>query len=91
MSNNQLQPTNSQFILYQDDNGITNVNVRFDGKDVWLTQAQLVEVFQSSKANISEHIKHIYEEGELDKISTVRNFRTVASNGKTYDMECINK
>jgi hypothetical protein len=59
-------------------------------ENVWLTQANLVELYQSSKSNVSEHIKHIFEEGELDKISTVRNFRTVASNGKTYDMEYFN-
>jgi hypothetical protein len=47
-------------------------------------------LYQSSKSNVSEHIKHIFEEGELDKISTVRKFRTVASNGKTYDMEYYN-
>lgn len=48
-----------------------------EGETVWLTQAQLVELYQSSKSNVSEHIKHIYEEGELEKSSTVRNFRTV--------------
>ena len=47
MSNNNLQPANSQFILYQDDNGITNVNVRFDGKDVWLAQQQIALLFDT--------------------------------------------
>jgi len=53
-----------------------------DQDTVWLTQAQIVALFESSKANISEHIKHIYRSGELDKEATVRNFRTVRQEGK---------
>lgn len=53
------------------------LEVRMEDEIVWLTQAQIVALFQSSKANISEHIKSIYQQGELDKNSTVRNFRTV--------------
>jgi len=49
MSNSQIQPTNSQFILDQDDNGITNVNVRFDGKDVWLSQQQIAMLFDTTQ------------------------------------------
>lgn len=55
-----------------------------------LTQAQLVELYQSSKANISEHIKHIFEEGELEENSVVRNFRTTAADGKTYNTKFYN-
>lgn len=53
---------------------------------MWLNQEQLVKLCNSSKSNISEHIKHILEDGELDESSTVRSYRTVASNGKTYNM-----
>lgn len=53
---------------------------------VWLTQQQLVELYQSSKSNVSEHIKHIFEEGELDEESVVRKFRTTASDGKNYNV-----
>jgi len=88
--NNMLAKTDSHFLIYNDKNGKINIDVRFENDNIWLTQANLVELYQSSKSNVSEHIKHIYEEGELDKISTVRNFRTVASNGKTYDMEYYN-
>ena len=66
-------------IVYVDDNGKPQVDVRFQDETVWLTQAQLVELYQSSKANVSEHIKNIFDEGELDKNSVVRNFRTTAS------------
>jgi len=81
MSNNQFQPSNSQFILYQDDNAITNVNVRFDGKDVWLSQQQITELFSSSRTNVVEHISNIYQEGELEENATCRNFRQVRLEG----------
>ena len=80
----------NKIILYQDDNEITRVAVRFADEDLWITQNQLAEIYQSSKSNISEHIKHIFEEGELTMEATVRNFRTVASNGKTYNIKYYN-
>ena len=57
----------NKLILYKDDEGRVSVNTRFADEDVWLTQAQLVEIYQSSKSNISEHIKHIFEDKELDE------------------------
>ena len=72
------------------DNGKPQVDVRFQDETVWLTQAQLVELYQSSKANVSEHIKNIFDEGELDKNSVVRNFRTTASDGKNYEVNYYN-
>lgn len=71
----------NQIIIYEGDNGQARIDVRLDGETVWLTQAQLVELFESSKANISEHIKNIYSEGELTAKATVRNFRTVQKEG----------
>ena len=70
-----------EIILYQPDNEV-KLEVRLEEDTVWLTQAQIVELFQSSKANISEHIKNIYEQEELDESSTVRDFRTVRQEGK---------
>ena len=69
-----------EILLYQDENGSTQIEVRLENENVWLTQAQLVTLYQSSKANVSEHIKHIFEEGELEEIATVRKFRTVQKN-----------
>lgn len=69
-----------EIILYQPDETV-KLEVRLEGETVWLTQAQLVELFQSSKANISEHIKNIYEQKELEEQATVRNFRTVRLEG----------
>ncbi len=81
---------NSQIVIYQSDDGKTSVDVRFQGETTWLTQAQLVALFQSSKSNVSEHIKHIFEEKELEKNSVVRNFRTTAADGKMYEVEHYN-
>jgi hypothetical protein len=77
-------------IIYESGDGEPRISVRLESETVWLTQAQMVDLFQSSKANVSEHIKHIFEEGELDKNSVVRKFRTTASDGKNYDIEHYN-
>ena len=74
-----------EILIYQSEDGVTSINVKMQDETVWLTQQQLVELYQSSKANVSEHIKHIFEEGELDEESVVRKFRTTASDGKTYN------
>lgn len=79
LSTNENQ---GEIVIYQTDDGDTKIDVRFVDETVWLTQAQLCELYQTSKSNISEHIKHIFEEGEFDEISTVRKFRTVQSEGK---------
>ena len=70
-----------EIILYQPDEAV-RLEVRLEDETVWLTQAQIVDLFQSSKANISEHIKNIYDQKELEEISTVRDFRTVAPAGR---------
>ena len=80
----------NKIILYQDDNEITRVSVRFADEDVWLTQAQLVEIYQTSKSNVSEHLSNIFADGELIKDSVVRNFRTTASDGKNYNVAHYN-
>ena len=77
-------------VIYQTEDGITKINVHLEDETVWLTQAQLVELYQTSKSNVSEHIKHIFEEGELDEISVVRKFRTTADDGKNYNTTYYN-
>ena len=83
-----MEPRNGQgeIIVYQSSDGRTRVDVRFEGDSVWLTQAQLVDLYHSSKANISEHIRHILEEGELEQEQVVRKFRTTAADGKNYQV-----
>ncbi len=75
----------NNMVIYQDDNGITKVSVRFSEDDLWLTQAEITELYQTSKSNISEHIKNILTDGELDENSVVRKFRTTAADGKNYN------
>jgi len=71
----------SEIIIYQDAEQKTQVEVRFEEDSVWLTQPQIIALFDSSKANVSEHITHIFDSGELDSNSTVRKFRTVQKEG----------
>ncbi len=68
-------------VIYRTEDGGTKIDVRFVDETVWLTQQQMAELFQSSRTNIVEHIRHIYEEGELDEISTCRKFRQVRLEG----------
>lgn len=72
----------NQIVIYQSDDGKSQLQVSLQDETVWLTQAQIVEVFHSSKANISEHIKHIFSSGELLETATVRKFRTVQKEGE---------
>lgn len=67
---------NSNILIYQNQDGNIKIDVRLDEETVWLTQAQMQELFQKSKATISEHIKNVFEEGELNKEVAVREFRT---------------
>ena len=75
----------SEILIYQTEDGHTKIDVKFEDESVWLTQAQLCELYQTSKSNISEHIKHIFEEGELEENAVVRKFRTTAADGKNYN------
>ena len=68
-------------VIYKTQDGLTKINVKFEDETVWLSQQQMALLFQTSRTNIVEHIKHIYEEGELSQESTVRNFRTVQIEG----------
>ena len=74
----------NKIILYKDVEGRVTMNVVFAEEDVWLTQAQLVELYQSSKSNVSEHLTNIFADNELEKDLVVRKFRTTASDGKNY-------
>ena len=74
----------NKIILYKDIEGRVTMNVVFAEEDVWLTQAQLVELYQSSKSNVSEHLTNIFADNELEKDLVVRKFRTTASDGKKY-------
>ncbi|WP_208985071.1 RhuM family protein [Maledivibacter halophilus] len=80
----------SEIILYQTEDGQTKIEVTMEEDTVWLSQAQMCELFQKGKSTISEHISNIFKEGELKKDSVVRNFRTTAVDGKKYDVKHYN-
>lgn len=73
---------NGNIVIYQSEDGNTKINVNLQDETVWLSQQQLAELYQSSRTNIVEHIRNIYEEGELSEVSTCRNFRQVRREGK---------
>jgi hypothetical protein len=79
-----------EILIYQNNDGNIKIDVRLEEETVWLTQSQLCELFQKSKATISEHIKNVFDEGELNENSVVRNFRTTANDGKSYDVNYYN-
>ena len=81
---------NSEIIIYKTEDGLTQVDVTFDGDTVWLSQDQMAELFRRDKSTISRHIKNIFEDGELTKESVVAKIATTASDGKTYDVEYYN-
>ena len=72
---------NNEILIYQSENGMTKIEVTFIDETVWLSQQQMAELFQTSRTNVVEHIKHIYEEGELEEESTCRKFRQVRKEG----------
>ena len=70
-----------EILIYQTEDGLTKLDVRMEDETVWLTQQQMAELFQTSRTNVVDHIKNIYEEGELDENSTCRKFRQVRMEG----------
>ena len=70
-----------KILIYQNEKGDTKIDVYFEDETIWMTQKSMEDLYQVSKSSVSEHIKHIYEEGELEENATVRNFRTVQTEG----------
>ena len=75
-----------EILIYQTEDGLTKIEVNMEDETVWLNQTQLMELYQCSKSNISEHITNIFNEGELKKEEVVRKFRTTGSDGKMYSI-----
>lgn len=76
----------SEFLIYQTEGGKTQISVVLENATLWLSQKQLSELFGKAKGTISEHIKHIFEDGELHEDSVVRFYRTTAAAGKNQDV-----
>lgn len=77
----KMPKNENNIIIYQDEDGITKVSVKFSDEDIWLTQNQIAEIYKTTKQNISSHINNIYKDKELDMNSTVKSFLTVQSEG----------
>ncbi|RKX81321.1 MAG: hypothetical protein DRP58_11955, partial [Spirochaetes bacterium] len=91
---------NNQLIIYQTEDGKVKIETHFENETVWLNQAQIGELFQKSKATISEHITNIFKDGELEEALVVRDFRTTTQHGavkgltqtknvKHYDLDVV--
>ena len=73
----EIEKNNGEIIIYRTEDGRTQLEVRLENENVWLSQQQMSKLFQTSRTNIVEHIKHIFEEGELEENSTCQIFRQV--------------
>lgn len=81
---------NNQIIMYQTEDGLTKIDVTLEDETVWLNQAQMAELFQTTKQNISYHINNCFKEGELNETSVVKDFLTTAADGKPYNTHYYN-
>lgn len=79
-----------EILLYPTEDGKNRIECRFEEQTLWLSQAALVELYQTTKANISIHLKHIFEEGELRENSVVKSYLTTAADGKNYRVKHYN-
>jgi len=80
----------SEILIYQTEDGDTRIQVRLENETVWLTQKLMAELFQKNVRTINEHIRNIFEEGELSPESVIRKFRITAADGKTYETNHYN-
>jgi len=88
MSDKQI--SNSDILIYQTEDGITKIEVRLDNETVWLTQGQMVDLFQTTKQNVSLHIANIFKEGELEENAVVKEYLTTAADRKKYKTKYYN-
>jgi hypothetical protein len=97
MTDNELAPQGGQILIYQTEGGQTKIEVRLEGETLWLSQADLAQLYQTTKQNISLHIQNVYEEGELLEEATVKEYLTVQIEGgrkisrqiKYYNLDMI--
>lgn len=79
-----------ELIVYQSNDGLTHIDVHFEGETVWLSIDQMAALFDRNKSTISRHIRNIFEEGELERNAVVANFATTAADGKIYRVDYYN-
>ena len=85
-----MQQNQSDILIYQTDDGVTKIETRLQDETVWLTQAQMADLFQKGRVTITEHIGNVFKEGELDENSVSRKFRLTAADGKNYETTFYN-
>ena len=85
-----IKTMENDIIIYQTEDGKTKIDVKIENETVWLTQNQMAELFQTTKQNISLHIKNLFDEGELNKNSVVKDYLTTAADGKNYNTRHYN-
>ena len=78
----------NKIIIYQTEDGQTQIDVRLENETVWLTQAQMVELFQTTKQNVSLHVGNVFKEGELEQEATVKEYLTVQKEGNKQAAMC---
>lgn len=83
-------PTNTEFLLYESEDGEVRIETRLVNESIWLNLNQLAELFNIDKSGISRHLKNIFETGELSRSAVVANFATTANDGKTYNVDFFN-
>jgi len=83
-------PPGGQFLVYETEDGKLKLDVRFEGETVWLTQGHMAELFQTTKQNVSLHIRNLFEENELSEDSVVKDSLTTAADGKRYATKFYN-
>ena len=76
-----MQKNENNIIIYQDEDGVTKVSVKFSDEDIWLNKYQIAEIYKTTRQNIEQHINNIYEDEELKKDSTCKNFLQVQTEG----------
>ena len=86
----RIRNSTNDFLIFSKENGGDGVDVLLADETVWLTQRSICALYDAAKSTVSEHMAAIFKSGELNEISTVRNFRTVASNGRSYDQKYYN-
>ena len=85
-----MNSKDTELILYRSEDGTIKIDVRMEDKTVWLSQAQMVELFQTTKQNISLHINNCFKEGELEPTAVVKEYLTTAQDGKKYKTKYYN-
>ena len=90
ISKNGIHPEQTEIIMYQTEDGLTKIDVRMENETVWLTQAQMAELFQRERSGITKHIKNVFAEGEVDEKSNVKNVHIANSDKPVayYSLRC---